>query len=70
MDIVMYVIHELQAEGEISCRCEEGQGELSADILDECVRISCRKCGAKKDIPTDSIVSANAFLHCTHIDLE
>ena len=70
MDIVMYVIHELQAEGEISCRCEEGQGELSADILDECVRISCRKCGAKKDIPTDRIVSANAFLHCTHIDLE
>ncbi len=70
MDIVMYVIHELQAEGEISCRCEAGQGELTAEILDECVRISCGKCGARKDIPTDSIVSANAFLHCTHIDLE
>ena len=70
MDIVMYVIHELQAEEEITCRCESGHGHYTVEIRDECVRISCSDCGAKKDIPTDSIVSANAFLHCTHIDLE
>ena len=70
MDIIMYVIHELSAEGEIRCKCPEGHGHYAVDILDDCVRISCKDCGAKAEIPTDSIVSANAFLHCTHIDLE
>lgn len=69
LDIVMYVIHELQAEGEITCRCPENEGEYVVDILDDCVRIQCKKCGAKAEIPADSIVSANAFLHCRHIDL-
>ena len=70
MDIIMYVIHELNAEGEIRCKCPEGHGHYAVDILDEGVKISCEDCGATTLIPTDSIVSANAFLHCTHIDLE
>lgn len=70
MDIIMYVIHELNAEGEIRCKCPEGHGHYAVDILDEGVKISCEGCGASTLIPTDSIVSANAFLHCTHIDLE
>ena len=70
MDIIMYVIHELNAEGEIRCKCPEGHGHYAVDILDEGVKISCEDCGASTLIPTDSIVSANAFLHCTHIDLE
>ena len=70
MDIIMYVIHELNAEGEIRCKCPEGHGHYAVDILDEGVKISCEDCGASTIIPTDSIVSANAFLHCTHIDLE
>jgi hypothetical protein len=70
MDIIMYVIHELSAEGEIRCKCPEGHGHYAVDILDDCVKITCEDCGAYAEIPTDSIVSANAFLHCTHIDLE
>jgi hypothetical protein len=70
MDIIMYVIHELSAEGEIRCKCPEGHGHYAVDILDDCVKITCEDCGACAEIPTDSIVSANAFLHCTHIDLE
>ena len=70
MDIIMYVIHELNAEGEIRCKCPEGHGHYAVDILDEGVKISCEDCGASTLIPTDSIVSANAFLPCTHIDLE
>ena len=70
LDIVMYVINELQAEGEICCRCPEGEhGEYMIDILEDHVHLACKKCGASTDIPADSIVSANAFLHCTHIDL-
>lgn len=70
MDIIMYVIHELSAEGEIHCKCPEGHGHYAVDVLDDCVKILCEDCGASAEIPTDSIVSANAFLHCTHIDLK
>lgn len=70
MDIIMYVIHELSAEGEIRCKCPNGHGHYAVDVLDDCVKITCEDCGASAEIPTDSIVSANAFLHCTHIDLE
>ena len=70
MDIIMYVIHELSAEGEIRCKCPEGHGHYAVDILDDCVKITCEDCGAYAEIPTDSIVRANAFLHCTHLDLE
>jgi len=69
MDIVMYVIHDLQAEGEITCNCPDRHGDYLVEILDECVRITCKNCRATKDIPTDSLADANAFLHCTHIDL-
>lgn len=69
MDIVMYVINELKADGEITCRCPDHHGEYFVDILDDCVRITCENCRATKDIPTDSLADANAFLHCTHIDL-
>ncbi len=69
MDIVMYVIHDLKAEGEITCNCADRHGEYLVEILDTCVRITCKNCGAKKEIPTDSLADANAFLHCTHIDL-
>ena len=70
MDIVMYVIHDLQAEGEITCLCPDSHGDYLVEILDDCVRITCKNCRASKDIPTDSLADANAFLHCTHIDLE
>ncbi len=69
MDIVMYVIHDLQAEGEITCNCPDRHGDYLVEILDTCVRITCKNCRATKDIPTDSLADANAFLHCTHIDL-
>lgn len=70
LDIVMYVINELQAEGEIRCRCPENEGDYAAEIRQDCVHLECRNCGAKKDIQADSLLAANAFLHCTHIDLE
>ncbi len=69
LDIVMYVIRELQAEGEIKCRCPEGEGEYAVDILEDSVRVECRRCHAAAEIPADSTVSANAFLHCAHLDL-
>lgn len=69
-DIIMFVIHDLEAENKIFCRCDEGEGEYEAEVLDDAIRVSCKKCGASRDIPTDSLLSAHAFLNCDSLHLE
>jgi hypothetical protein len=70
-EIVTYVIKELDEEGRISCRCAEGQsGEYDAEIGRDGIRVTCKKCGATKLIPTDSLISANDFLQADRLDLE
>jgi len=69
LDIVTFVIKDLNEEGAIRCRCAEGNGEYEVDILEDAVRVTCKKCGAKKDVPTDSTVSAHAFLSVDHLEL-
>ncbi len=61
LDIVLYVIRELAEEGKISCNCEQ-DGEYDVQIYNEHVSVVCKECGAKVDIPTDSVIAANDFL--------
>ena len=70
-DIVLFVIHDLDAEGKIKCRCADGAEErqYDADIENEGVRVSCRACGASRLIPTDSSLAAHEFLNCDSLDL-
>jgi hypothetical protein len=69
-DIVMFVIHDLDAEGKIYCRCPEGTPhEYDATIEDDGIRVSCTVCGASRFIPTDSGLAAHAFLHSDSLDL-
>lgn len=71
-EIVMFVIHDLDAEGKIYCRCEttENGREYDAEIGDEGILVSCRCCGAKRLIPTDSHLGAHAFLNADALHLE
>ena len=69
-DIILFVIRELEAEGEIHCRCADGEGEYEVEVLDDCVRVSCAKCGAEARLPTDSVLAANAFLNADRLTLE
>ncbi len=66
-DVVMFVIKDLQEAGEIHCSC--GEGPYSIDIFDDCIRVSCESCGDFEDVPTDSPISANAFLHADRLNL-
>ena len=71
LEIVTYVIREMDEEGRIRCRCEgEGEREYDAEILEGAVRVTCRACGASCEIPTDSLIRAEAFLNADHLDLE
>ena len=71
-DIVMFVIHDLDAEGKIYCKCDPADNgrEYDAEILPDGIRVSCRKCGASRTIPTDSRLGAHAFLNADSLTLE
>lgn len=68
LDIVMYVIHDLDEAGEITCGCEGG-GDYEVEILDDAVEVRCKKCGRKTTVPAGSTLAANAFLHTDHLTL-
>lgn len=72
LDVVMFVIHELDAEGKIYCNCPESDEEREYDvqITEDGILVSCRACGASRLIPTDSCLSAHAFLNSDALYLE
>ena len=71
-EIVMFVINDLDAEGKIYCKCDpkENSRQYDADILDDGVLVSCRKCAASRLIPTDSHLGAHVFLNADALHLE
>ncbi len=69
-EIVMFVIHDLEAEGKIACRCENGEGDYDAEVMDGGVRVFCRNCGAEHVVPTDSLIGAYDFLNCESLTLK
>lgn len=71
LDIVMFVIRDLDAEGKIKCRCPENgeERQYDVDIEDAAVWVRCRCCGAGRRIPTDSGLAAHDFLHSDSLDL-
>ncbi len=69
-DIVMFVIGELEAEHKISCNCEDGECDVGVEVFDDGIKVYCKKCGAQRVIPTDSLLGAYAFLNCDRLNLE
>lgn len=69
LDIINYVVRDLHEAGEISCKCTEGERDYTVEVTSEGVRVQCKRCGASAIIPVTSTLSANAFLHCEHLDL-
>ncbi|MBE6589306.1 MAG: hypothetical protein E7643_03935 [Ruminococcaceae bacterium] len=72
LDIVMFVINDMDAEGKIYCHCETGDNDrhYDAEITEAGVKVTCKKCGASRLIPTDSRISAHAFLNADALYLE
>lgn len=86
LDIILFVIDDLDAEGKIFCRCHpdpavgkssdtdygEWSGEGSryeAEVTDQGIKLTCLACGASTVIPTDSMLSAHAFLNADSVHL-
>ena len=70
-EIVLFVIRDLDEEGKIFCKCPpDGGHEYDAEILPAGVRVTCKKCGASRVVPTNSMTEAHDFLHCDALQLE
>ena len=71
LEIVMFVIRDLDEEGKIFCKCPpDGEHEYDAEVTPEGVKVSCKKCGATAVIPTNSMTEAHDFLHCDALYLK
>jgi hypothetical protein len=87
LDIILFVIDDLDAEGKIYCRCHadpaaeqtsdadygewnEEESRYEAEITEEGIKLTCRVCGASTVIPTDSMLSAHAFLNADSVHLQ
>lgn len=70
-EIVTYVIKELDEEGKIHCKCEDNKdSEFDAEIRQDGIFVSCKRCGASRLIKADSLISANDFLNADSLELE
>ena len=73
LDIITYVIRELDEEKRITCKCKpdpDVEGEYDVEIRDNGVYVECRRCGASKLVPADSLISAHEFLNADSLNLE
>lgn len=71
IEIVLYVIKELDEEGRIECKCQgEGEREYEIEFLKESMKVTCKACGASKEIPTQSLIDAHEFLNADRLVLE
>ena len=71
IEIIMYVIKELDEENKIYCKCAEGvEREFELSFDEETINISCKCCGASKSLVANSLISANEFLNADSLELE
>lgn len=70
LEIINFVIRDLDECGEITCKCEKDEGLYDVEVTDDGVKVSCERCGASLSIPVTSTMSAQAFLNCDHLDLK
>lgn len=71
LEIVTYMIKELDEEGKIYCRCGDGEeGDYEIELRKEGLLISCKKCGASTTVSTSSLIDAHEFLNADSLTLE
>ena len=71
LEIITYMIKELDDEGKIYCHCPtDTEHTYDLEMQKEGLLITCRTCGASKLIPTSSLIEAYEFLNADQLTLE
>ncbi len=69
-DLIIFVLGDLAEEHRIHCGCED-EGDYLVEPQREHVRVTCKKCGYRKDIScAGTTMDAEAFLDCMDFYLE
>jgi hypothetical protein len=70
VDIVIFVIRDLESEGKIKCRCLRRENiRYNVDVGESFIEVSCPQCEAFARFPTDSLIGATSFLQTESIEL-
>lgn len=67
LDIIRFLVRELEADGAIDCPCHNGEYEF--ELCEDGVRVFCLNCGGEYLFPVNSEESAQAFLSCDRLTL-
>ncbi|MBR2024267.1 MAG: hypothetical protein IKA02_00490 [Clostridia bacterium] len=70
IDTIRFVIADLIDDNKIYCNCENNDGDIVLDVMEDFVSVNCKKCGAKKIIPADSTLAAQDILNIDSITLK
>lgn len=71
VEIITYMLRELDEEGKISCSCPDGvEGDYVIDFLDGEINIECKNCHCKKSLRADSLMAAHDLLNLDNLTLE
>ena len=71
LEIITYVIKELDEEGKIECACkDEAEGDYEIEFLSDTAIIRCKRCGAQKILDIGSTMQAHALLEADKLVLE
>ena len=66
-DIIRFLVKDLEADGKISCNCDEGEYEL--EFAGGGIRVYCKNCNASHIFSVDTPASAEEFLGLDAIEL-
>ena len=71
VEIVTYMIRELDEEGKIECNCADSEeGDYELEFFGNSAQISCKRCNCKKVLSTDSLMAAHELLNVDKLRLE
>ena len=62
LDVIRFLVRELEADGQIDCPCHDGEYEI--ELTPRGVRVYCLHCNGEYTFPVSSVESAQAFLDC------
>ncbi|MBQ7225675.1 MAG: hypothetical protein IJX02_03630 [Clostridia bacterium] len=69
LEIITYVVHEMNDEGCIYCGCNPGEGEYECNVYNDFVTVKCKKCHKSATIPAESTIAAHDFLNADKLTL-
>lgn len=67
LDIVRFLVRELEAEGQIDCPCHDGEYEM--EFTTRGVRVYCLHCNGEAFFPVSSVEAAQDLLSCDNLIL-